>query len=291
MSKKRLDREKKKRPKEINGLGRFLMKLPPWPILYPLYLANQLDLEEELYWSPRLPLEFDGLRIVFLSDIHYGPLYSEERVRDLAERVNALHADIVILGGDYGVNSFGALEFFALKPHFQANIAVLAVLGNHDRMLPEENKEKILAAMREDGITPLLNDGVLLEREGHRLAITGVDDYYCGEPDCSRIADMGRYADFSIFVSHMPDLLPDTFEMPGRLFYHLALCGHTHGGQVTVAGHALFSSSLYGDRFLSGWYNEQGADILVSNGVGVSGLPVRLGARPQYHLITLKREE
>ena len=165
MSKKRLDREKKKRPKEINGLGRFLMKLPPWPILYPLYLANQLDLEEELYWSPRLPLEFDGLRIVFLSDIHYGPLYSEERVRDLAERVNALHADIVILGGDYGVNSFGALEFFALKPHFQANIAVLAVLGNHDRMVPEENKEKILAAMREDGSQRVLRNGRAVYRK------------------------------------------------------------------------------------------------------------------------------
>ncbi|MBQ7656043.1 MAG: metallophosphoesterase [Clostridia bacterium] len=288
----RLDREKKKQSHDPFWLGKLMAKLPAWPIFYPIYEASQLNLMEELYWSPRIPAGFDDFRIVYLSDIHFGPLFSEERVRDLAQRVNKLHADVVILGGDYAVNSDGAVEFFQrLKPGFQAKTAVLGVMGNHDRMLPEENFEKLLAAMREDGVTPLVNDGIVLERRGSRMAIVSCDDFYCGKPDLKKTAALSKKADFTVFCPHMPDVLPETYKMPGPLFYQLALCGHTHGGQVAVMGRAIRSSSIYGSKYLSGWYHEHGADILVSNGVGVSGLPVRWGAKPQMHLITMKKEE
>ena len=291
MHPKQLNREKKKRSKNVPWLGRMLARLPSsWPVLYPLYLAAQLDTVQEQYWSRVLPPAFDETRIAFLSDIHFGPLLGEDRVRALADRVNALHPDYVILGGDYGQNSHDALRFFELKPGFRANQAVLAVLGNHDRMDPEENAPRLLAAMRADGVTPLVNEAYRVTRNGQSLVIAGADDYYCGSPNLPLLAAACRNGDFSIFVCHEPDLLPKTQQMPEGPFYQLALCGHTHGGQVALFGHAIFSSSLYGDRYLSGWYQEAGADILVTNGVGTSGLPVRLGARPQLHLITLKRE-
>ena len=290
MSPKQLNREEKKRTHEPFWLGKLMAKLPPWPIFYPLYEASRLNMIEELYWSPKIPEGFDGFRVAYLSDIHYGPLFSEQRVRDLAERVNKLHADVVILGGDYGVNSDGAVDFFELKPGFQAKTAVLGVMGNHDRMLPEENFEKLIAAMKADGVTPLVNDGVVLERRGSRMAFAACDDYYCGQPDLKKTAALSKTADFTVFLPHMPDILPDTFDLPGGPFYQLALCGHTHGGQVAILGHAIHSSSIYGNRYLSGWYHEHGVDFLVSNGVGTSDLPVRLGAKPQMHLITMKRE-
>lgn len=291
MRPKSIDREEKKRPQESFWLGRLLAKVPPWPVFYPLYEAAQLNLVEELYWSPQIPEGFDGFRIAYLSDIHFGPLFPEERVRNLVERVNKLHADVVVLGGDYAVNSDGAVEFFQrLKPGFQAKTAVLGVMGNHDRRLPDENLEKLTAAMREDGVTPLVNDGILLERRGSRMAFVSCDDYYCGAPDLAKTAALSKSADFTVFLPHMPDVLPETFALPGGPFYQLALCGHTHGGQVAVLGHAIKSSSIYGSRYLSGWYHEHGVDFLVSNGVGTSGLPVRLGAKPQMHLIVMKKE-
>ncbi len=51
--------------------------------------------------SPDVPTAFDGVRIAFVSDIHRGPFYSAEQVGQLVERVNALSADLVLLGGDY----------------------------------------------------------------------------------------------------------------------------------------------------------------------------------------------
>lgn len=284
--------EPKKRAKKTGWLGKLLALLPvSCAVLYPFYLAAQLDLKEDAYASPSLPEAFDGLRIAYVTDIHYGPLLKESRVRSLVQRVNDLQADVVVLGGDYAETSDGALDFFHLKPGFRAKWAVLGVVGNHDRTLPESNLPLIEEAMRGEGVTPLVNGAVMLEREGKRLAFAGTDDFFNGFPDLEKVRALCSGADFTIFVPHEPDILPEVYKMPGGPFYQLALCGHTHGGQVAILGHALKSSSDYGSRYLSGWYRENGTDILVSNGVGTSWLPVRIGARPQIHLITLKRTE
>ena len=266
-------------------LGRLLALLPlSCMLIYPVYLAGQLDLKEETYVSPDLPPEFDGLRIVYLSDIHFGAFFKEDRLRDLVRRVNALDADLILLGGDYAEDSQTAVDFWKNRPGFQARWGVAGVPGNHDRTLPESNLKKLMTAMEENGVYPLVNDAFLLKKDGKTLAVCGIDDLYNGHPDLEKCESKCRNADFTIFLSHTPDVLPS---IPAP-FYQLMLCGHTHGGQVTLFGRAVFSSSRLGSRYLSGWKKEKGADILISNGVGTSVLPVRLGARAQFHLLTLR---
>ena len=279
------------RAKRPGWLGKMLAMLPVTCILlYPLYLAAQLDAVEEEYRSPLLPEEMDGLRLVFLSDIHYGAYLKEDRVRALVRQVNDWRPDLILLGGDYGEDSEGAIAFFALRPGFQAKYGVLGVMGNHDRTPPESNLDRLRQTMLEAGVTPLVNDVWTMEKGGKTLALAGVDDYYNGHPDLNKVRQLSEKADFAIFLPHTPDLLPQTYRLPGGPFFRLALCGHTHGGQVALFGRALKSSSEYGNRYRSGWYHENGVDILVSNGVGTSFLPVRLGARPQIHLLTLRKE-
>ena len=286
------EKNRKKKSKRVGFLGRLLSRLPRnQPLLYPLYLAAQLDTVMEEYASPRVPQAFDGLTIAFLSDIHYGTLFKEDRVRSLVQRVNDLQADVVLLGGDYGENSDGAVEFFQLNPGFQAKIAVLAALGNHDRTLPDENYGKLRKAMFEAGVIRVSNGAYMLERDGQKLAFASTDDYFNGQPDLERVAKLCRPADFTVFFPHNPDILPLTYQLPDGPFYQLALCGHTHGGQVALFGRSIKYSSQTGRRYLSGWFHENGVDIRVSNGVGTSGIPVRLGARPQIHLITLKKAQ
>jgi len=126
------------------------------------------------------------------------------------------------------------------------------------------------------------------------LYITGADDYHNGFPDVAGIAAQVRQEDFVIFAGHTPDLMPDVLKARSAdgapHWYDLALFGHTHGGQVSFMGHTLFSqlAPAVSARYLSGWLEENRAAVLVSNGVGTSFAPVRLFARPQVHLITLK---
>lgn len=279
-------KDRRRRVRRASRLAGWMAHLPACKLLYPLYLAAQLDLVETVHASAALPPVLDGLSIAYLSDIHYGALCSEARVRDAVRRINALNPDLVILGGDYGEDLAGAVDFFHLMPDFRAKYGVFAVAGNHDRSVPGSDPEPLKAAMRGAGITPLINDAALLTRTGHTLALAGIDDYYNGNPDYARVRSQCAGADYVILLPHTPDAVPEA--LAGGKWFHLALCGHTHGGQVRVLGVPLLSSSEYRRRFLSGFMQYDGVQMLVSNGVGTSGLPVRLGARPQIHLITLK---
>ena len=95
--------------------------------------------------------------------------------------------------------------------------------------------------------------------------------------------------EFSIYLMPNPDQLKHWQINDTAVTFDLCLCGHTHGGQVADLGRSVISSCRYGDGYRSGWYDAFGGRVLVSNGVGTSKLPVRLGTLPQVHRVTLRR--
>lgn len=263
-------------------------------IAYPFWEANQLNVEERTVQVANLHPNLKGMRIVFVSDIHAGRFFSQSRVVNLINTINGLSPDLVILGGDYGEDSDGAIQFFRSAPYIQARLGVFGVVGNHDRTEPESNFSLLVGEMTKYGCLPLTNN-VAKVKVGQTYAyIAGVDDFYNGFPDVAGVASQVGREDFVIFAGHSPDLLPAAFAAKSREndnhWFDLALFGHTHGGQVTLFGQPLIPNLRpeIGLRYLSGWREENRASILISNGVGTSNFPVRLFAAPQIHLITLK---
>jgi uncharacterized protein len=127
-------------------------------------------------------------------------------------------------------------------------------------------------------------------RGGNGIVIAGIDDRE-GSPVVSKAAEGITTDDFAILLSHGPDPLAEQLPGSGGVF-DLALAGHTHGGQLTAFGlWAPLSNSTYGNEYLSGWKTIASTPTLVSNGVGTVMLPMRLGAPPQMHVITLRRAE
>lgn len=287
--------------KKRGCLSRLIRKLVRFCVVllllcYPFIEPYLLRVEQKTLAFPELPQGFDGLRVAFLSDIHYGPFFSADRLDALVSRVNALRPDLVLLGGDYANDSDGAVAFFQMRPAFSARLGVYAVPGNHDRVMPESNRDLLEGAMSAAGIVPLFNRTVPLTlSSGETIYLSGIDDYGNGHPDAAQAACSVRRDDFLIFLTHNPDAIPSFQEIPAQDgstdWADLILCGHTHGGQVTLFGQkALFSVTSYGERYRTGWKEENGAHILISNGVGTSVVPMRFFAPPQIHLLTLTRQ-
>lgn len=287
--------------KKRGCLSRLIRKLVRFCVVllllcYPFIEPYLLRVEQKTLAFPELPQGFDGLRVAFLSDIHYGPFFSADRLDALVSRVNALRPDLVLLGGDYANDSDGAVVFFQMRPAFSARLGVYAVPGNHDRVMPESNRDLLEGAMSAAGIVPLFNRTVPLTlSNGETIYLSGIDDYGNGHPDAAQAAHSVRRDDFLIFLTHNPDAIPSFQEIPAldgsTDWADLILCGHTHGGQVTLFGQkALFSVTSYGERYRTGWKEENGAQILISNGVGTSVVPMRFFAPPQIHLLTLTRQ-
>ena len=273
-------------------LGRILTFLVLLALLcYPFAEPYMLETESVSLSSADLPQDIGQLRIVYLSDIHAGFFFSQSRVNDLVQTVNRLNADLVLLGGDYAQDSDGAIAFFKALPSIHARYGVFGVMGNHDRTVPESNLQLLRAAMMSAGVTPLVNDVASVRIGTSDIYIAGIDDVNNGWPDIAGVASQTRQEDYVIFLSHSPEAIPDAQKAGDgngrRSWFDLGLFGHTHGGQIALIGPLLGISKVDG-RYEQGWLTENRVSLLISRGVGTSVVPVRVGRRPQIHLITVR---
>jgi len=261
---------------------------------YPFYEAYHLQTENVTLKVTELPQDLNNLRIAYISDIHMGFMYPKSRVDALIDTINRLNADLVLFGGDYADDSDGAIAFFQNLPRVNARLKVAGVLGNHDRTIPESNLSRLQDAMVAANVIPLVNNVLTIPVGETKIILAGIDDINNGHPDIAGVAKMVSRDDFVIFLSHSPEAIPAALQATdinghGRWF-DLALCGHTHGGQVTFLGQPLVPEfKKVQKRYLSGWIEENRTPILISNGVGMAYLPIRLFAPAQIHLITLTR--
>lgn len=289
-------RQERFRHRRRNGcFMRLLMLLALLLLLvYPFAEPFMLETESVSLSSDDLPQDVGQLRLVYLTDIHAGPFFSQSRVNSLISTVNRLNADLVLLGGDYANDSDGAIDFFKSLPSINSRYGVYAVLGNHDRTAPESNLSLLKAAMVSAGVTPLVNDVASVRIGASTIYLAGIDDIDVGWPDLAGVAAQVRQEDYVIFLSHSPGVIPDAHkatDASGRhMWFDLGLFGHTHGGQIAFVGDLLNISSV-DDRYQKGWLVENRTNLLISRGVGTSVLPIRLGNRPQIHLITVKSSQ
>lgn len=236
--------------------------------------------------SQDLPKAFDGTTVAFLSDIHHSRSFPTGRVQELVELTNGLGADLILLGGDYVTHSRGRIPtFFDEAARLSAPLGVYGVLGNHDR---STDTALSLTCMRDAGIRPLDNRGYWLEKDGARIRVGGVADLTTASQDLSPMLAETRPDDFMILVSHHPDYAE---ELPQSLI-DLMLCGHTHGGQISLMGKWAptgLAPSHFKMKYLTGVVKTAGTTVIVSNGIGTVGPPVRIWAAPQIWLITLSR--
>ncbi len=253
--------------------------------LYSFLEPRWLQTKAITFTDADIPPDFDGARLVFVTDIHHGPYLSLRRVRALVARINGLRPDLILLGGDYIHRSAAYITpCFAELRDLQAPLGVFGVLGNHDHWA---GADAVRTAMVAAGIKPLDNAALWLQRGEAKVKLGGVGDFLEDRQEIGpTIGDVHR-EDFVILLTHNPDycagLATDRVD--------LVLCGHTHGGQVTFFGlWAPLVPSRYGQRYRTGIKMVGDATtLIVANGVGTITPPVRFWARPQIVVVELRR--
>ncbi len=166
----------------------------------------------------------------------------------------------------------------------RAPLGVIAVLGNHDHWT---DPAAIRAALEKAGIIVLDNDAA---RRGP-LAILGVGDAFSGHDDIARtMAAAARIGGLPVVLTHAPDLV---HKLPTAL--PLILAGHTHCGQIVLPwiGPPIARSPfqhwkpLYDPRYRCGIVTDPGRQVIVTAGLGSGTAPIRIGAPPDWWLLTL----
>ena len=231
-----------------------------------------------------LPAAFDGYRIAQISDIHCGHFAPEGRVRDWVRRVNALGADLTTVTGDLIASGATFIPVVARAlGALRAPDGVVAVMGNHDYFGAGET---LVRALQDAGLQLLRNSATKVTRGEATLLIAGVDDTWTGRTDLIQALAERTADSFAVLLAHDPDV----FVQAATLDVPLTLSGHTHGGQLAIPFLSRrFNLARFIARYTAGLYREGRSVLYVNCGAGTTGPPIRIGARAEITLFTLKR--
>ena len=223
----------------------------------------------------------DSVRVLVISDIHAGPFVESATMERTFERLLTLHPDLILLPGDFATVSVEEVqEVVPSLRCLQAPLGVYGVLGNHDYYT--NDTQRLCGILEDAGIELLQNRSVTIETGDARFLLGGVDDLLGGRPNFQQALDGHRQGMPTVVMSHNPDVFPEA----ARHRVSLLVAGHTHGGQVRIPGlSVLVRMSRY--RLDEGRFVVDESELIVSRGLGVTGLPIRVACPPEALLLTL----
>lgn len=247
---------------------------------YSLWEAGDIRLERITVASPKISPDLGRIRVVQVSDIHFGLLVNGRRFQKIIRQVEALCPDLLVSTGDLvdaQINSCDELVCQLNRVH--PSLGKYAVTGNH------EYYSGIEAAMRfteSAGFTVLSNTS---QQIAEKITLAGVED------PAARYFFPGREGRETEVISSLPDdhfvlLLKHRPTVPrgslGKV--DLQLSGHVHLGQIFPF--RVFTRLAY--AWQAGWYNlGKNSSLYVSRGTGTWGPPMRFLARPEITVFEL----
>ncbi len=239
-------------------------------LLYMWLEANKNLVKEQVLMFDDFPKDLEKLTIFFISDIHRRKV-SEKLINKVVGKT-----DIVIIGGDLTEKGVSFERISENVDALKALGPTYFVWGNNDY---ETDFHRLDSLLLEKGVKILDNTAVNFEsRSGEKISLLGVDDM-SEERDRLEMAllDAGDNS-FKILACHNPRIVKK-IEKDHNI--KLVLTGHTHGGQIRIMNFGYYEKGKLSDNGVF--------KLLISNGYGTTGVPLRLGAEPETHLMTLKK--
>lgn len=256
-----------------------------------LHTVNDLKIFRENIYLQRLPSQLDGLKIIQVSDLHFGKFMQNESLVKLKNVINSLNADLIFITGDFVNFSYKELDTGEdFLRGLNSVYGTYACLGNHDHYMPSEDHEKLIKRIRNTGVNLLINENRVLKINGAELNIASVDNYGSNQTfgNFEKAYEGLNKDNVTILLNHDPNAWESM--VLNKYYTDITLSGHTHGGQVEFGflGYEMsFAKVIY--KHYKGLYNEGNQYLYVNRGIGVSGPPIRLGINPEITYISLKK--
>lgn len=242
------------------------------------------------------------MRIMLLSDLHVSsPWTGTKGLARLVKDVNERKPDLILLAGDFLADPVipgrcaSAAEIVAVLSMLSAPLGVFAVLGNHDWAdCPlagggDTSRNSVIEAFTPSPIDLLINDHRSLTHQGQNFVLAGLDsqvpyhrDWSQGRHDPEQALAGSPDGVPVLMMAHEPDYFAES-----KMGEDLTLSGHTHGGQINLFGKRFIVPSKYGARLAYGLHQQGNRSLVVSGGVGFSGIPLRFMQPSEVVEITL----
>lgn len=264
-------------------------------LIYSRYVGTKgIKIKEYKITYSELSNDFYGLKIVHLTDIHYGRITFKKELNEIVEKINLTKPDIVVITGDLidkdtKLNKKNINELILCLSKIDARIEKYAIKGNHDYKFKEWN------SIISDSNFVDLNDSydLIYTDSNKNILITGVSTNSYGKKtikeklsstdDYLNSLDKKNKPNYSILLIHEPDFINE-FDYKK---YNLILAGHSHNGQVRIPIIGAVIKPDYSKKYYDEYYKINKTDLYISSGIGVSSINFRLLNPPSFNLYRL----
>ena len=261
-----------------------------------LYERHDVEIVRQRVRLARLPKAFEGFHIAQLSDIHIGPFTTADYIRCVAI-TNRLEPDLIALTGDYVCWDPEAQgEVVRVLAGLRAPHGVFGCMGNHEADV--EIEDSITRLFAAQGIHMLRQERAPIRLRDDTLNLIGIDHgsdlasehtrEVEGDRRLQQLKTLVMPSMVNILLTHYPQF----FDHHSELGIDLTLAGDIHGGgqlSLDFVHRGLNLGSLEGVPYVRGLYETAGAQLYMNRGIGITGFPIRLGARPEITVLELSR--
>ena len=265
------------------------------------YEVNRVTIEFD-----NLPKDFDGYTIAQFSDAHLGTYGTNTAfVAQYINAINSLKPNLICFTGDLvNQRTSEAKPYTGQLKRLHAPDGVLSILGNHDYDdysdwdTPREkaaDRQALRTLQEQCGWTLVDNTHLFIKHGNDSIAIIGMGNFAGSSkhnPTYGKLESSYPNVNdscFKILLQHNPEAWRQI--IVGKTNIDLTLAGHTHAMQIMfkIFGHRL-SPARFKFKEWGGLYSEGRQQLYVNIGMGMVGIPMRVGATPEITLITLKRK-
>ncbi|WP_026463683.1 metallophosphoesterase [Adhaeribacter aquaticus] len=291
----------------LNKIALGVGAIPTVALLYGMVKgAYQYQVKKVTLQFPNLPQAFDGYKILQITDLHAGSFTSINPLKKAVAIINKQNPDLFLFTGDLVNNR--ANEVFphiATLKQIKAKDGCYSILGNHDygdyvswesQEAKVKNLNRLKQAHQEIGWRLLLNEHILLEKEGVQIAVLGVENWSTrmNFPKYGNLAKAYAGSEtipFKLLLSHDPSHWDGEINTKFQNI-DLTLSGHTHGMQFGINIPGLrWSPVQYVYKQWAGLYQKNKQFLYVNVGLGFLGYPGRVGFLPEITLIELRSKK
>lgn len=236
--------------------------------------------------------DFDGLKVVHFSDLHYLRVTNNDKLKEIVDEINLINPDIVFFTGDLIDKDFtltdkdkeGLInELSSIKTKY----GKYAVLGNHDYVKDIEIFKDIYS---NSNFNLLQNSyDIIYSSNNDKLFIGGVDNYSYNEADINKVMEYfndNSDISYKIILVHEPDYIDNILTSYN---VNLVLAGHSHNGQINIPYIKNFFLPYGSRKYYENYYKVNDTDLYISSGIGESSVNFRLFNKPSINFYRINR--
>lgn len=251
-------------------------------LLFCSYQNRHLETTYYTYKAEHLDAEFDGYRIVQISDLHNAKFGKDNQ--KLVDRIRECEPDMIVLTGDIvdsnHTNVDRAVQFV---DEIVKICPVYYVTGNHEYWLDTSEYEKLMDGLASVGVIILDDQVVEISRGDAKFRLVGLDDKSLADGTLEAL--LSDEKELTVVLAHEPQY----FARYAGTGVDLVLSGHAHGGQFRLpfVGGIVAPDQGFLPEYTAGEYYMNGTEMIVSRGLGNSVIPVRLFNYPEIVCVEL----